>query len=306
MRAIGQLPDQPSAKRFSDFLLVQGVANQIEPDDNGHWTLWVHEDDQVSQAQALLAEFSRQPADPKYRQAGSSAREIRDREQQETQAWRKRFLDGASLWRAGQRRPGWLTSALVGICLLVGLLLWLQGLDAPVSHALSISDYRSDGDLIYYTPFLPEVRSGQFWRLVTPIFLHFDALHLIFNMFWLLDLGSMIEARQSPLRLAAKVVLIAAVSNLAQYFAGGPAFSLGGPRFGGMSGVIYGLFGYIWMRGKFDPRSGFHLDPASVTILVVWFFVCLTPLMGSVANMAHAAGLALGLIWGLLAAKLNR
>ena len=44
------------------------------------------------------------------------------------------------------------------------------------------------------------------------------------------------------------VLVIAALSNLGQYF-------VSGPNFCGISGVVYGLFGYIWMKGRFDPAS---------------------------------------------------
>ena len=129
------------------------------------------------------------------------------------------------------------------------------------------------------------------WRLITPIFIHFDPLHILFNMMWLFDLGSMIEGRQSSWRLAILVVAIAAGSNLGQFW-------LSGPVFGGMSGVVYGLLGYIWMRGKFDPGSGLYLHPSTVMMMIVWFLACFTPLIPHAANGAHAVGLIMGLAWG--------
>ena len=112
-------------------------------------------------------------------------------------------------------------------------------------------------------------------------------------MLWLRDLGSMIEGRQSSWRLAILVLVIAACSNLAQFWFGGPVF-------GGMSGVVYGLLGYIWMRGKFDPGSGLYLHPSTVGMMIIWFFACFTPIVPHVANAAHAAGLVMGIAWGYL------
>jgi membrane associated rhomboid family serine protease len=151
--------------------------------------------------------------------------------------------------------------------------------------ALFISDYLNSG--------LAEVRSGQIWRLLTPIFLHFGVLHVLFNMMWLADLGSMIEARQSSLRLGLLVLVIGCGSNFGQYLVGGPIF-------GGMSGVVYGLLGYIWMRGKFDPASGLFLHQSTVLMMMIWFVVCFTGLVGHVANAAHAVGLGMGVAWGYL------
>ena len=135
---------------------------------------------------------------------------------------------------------------------------------------LFITDFTASDGFIKWNKHLPEILHGQLWRLVTPIFIHFGVLHIFFNMLWLRDLGSMIEGRQSSWLLAVLVLVIAACSNLAQ-------FCFGGPMFGGMSGVVYGLLGYIWMRGKFDPGSGLYLHPSTVTMMIIWFFACFTP-----------------------------
>ena len=164
---------------------------------------------------------------------------------------------------------------------------------------------------------LEEVRHGEVWRLITPIFLHFSVMHILFNMLWLKDLGSMIEGRQNTLYLLALVLVIAIGSNLTQFYLGGylsghPIHHLGhvvgygGPNFGGMSGVVYGLMGYIWIRGKRDPGSGLFLHPSTVSMMIIWFFFCMTPwaaaaIGSSVANGAHAGGLIIGMLWGWLA-----
>ncbi len=91
--------------------------------------------------------------------------------------------------------------------------------------------------------------------------------------------------------LLSLVVVLAVGSNLGQYF-------YGGPDFGGMSGVLYGLMGYIWIRGQVDPASGLFLSPMSITILLVWFFLCLVGFIPHVANACHAYGLVMGMIIG--------
>ena len=299
MRAIGQLPDEASAKLFGDYLVVEGVPNSVELGDHGGWTVWVHEDDHLARALALLEEFRLNPAAPKYGRVAPTARELREKEEQAEQAWSKRVHDRHAITRSGTGRVGWLTATLAALCVAVAALKYLQGEDNPVVRALFMTDIVSDGVARGYLPGLLEIRHGQIWRVVTPIFLHFGLMHLVFNLLWLVDLGGKIEARNGAGRLALMIGVMAALSNLSQYWWNGPAF-------GGMSGVVYGLFGYVWLRGKLDPRFGLILDPTTVVLMMIWFFACMTNLVGPVANVVHAVGLGVGLAWGYLSARFSQ
>ncbi len=146
---------------------------------------------------------------------------------------------------------------------------------------------------------LPEIRSGQFWRLLTPVLIHFGIIHIVFNMLWLWELGGALENRLSTPDLATMVAVLGMSSNLAQYFYQGPAF-------GGMSGVVFGLLGYFWMQGRFNPRFGMGLHKHIVIMMLGWFAVCWLGLVGQIANMAHTAGLATGIVWGYASARLGR
>ena len=75
------------------------------------------------------------------------------------------------------------------------------------------------------------------------------------------------------------------------------------PAFGGLSGVGYGLFGYLWMRVVHDPGCGLLLTRSMVFVSLGWFFLCLTGALGSVANMAHTVGLVLGMCVAYAAAR---
>ncbi|MDF1693977.1 MAG: rhomboid family intramembrane serine protease [Zhongshania sp.] len=145
---------------------------------------------------------------------------------------------------------------------------------------------------------------GQLWRLITPAFLHFGLMHIVFNSLWLWELGGMIERRQGAVRILGLVLLIAAGSNIAQAMTG---VSL----FGGMSGVIYGLLGYIVVWNRLRPATPFPLVNGVAVVMVVWLLVCMAGFtellgLGAVANTAHLSGLVLGLILGLAAALLDR
>ena len=292
MRIIGYLENETSARTFSDYLYVQGIENQLEAESDGKWAVWVQAEEEIERAKDLLTSYRHYPSDPKFGSEAKSAAKLRERAEQEKAAYQKRVYDRGELFRRlTSYGIGPLSVLLIAISVAV-FLLSRFGTDPRPILGLFISENVVFGGPLERLTGLTEIRQGQIWRLFTPMFIHYGVLHILFNMLWLRDLGSMIEGRQSTWKLALLVCAIAAVSNLAQYLVSGD------PRFGGMSGVVYGLLGYIWMRGKFDPGSGLFLHPTTVTMMIVWFFVCFTGLVGPVANTVHAAGLVMGMAWG--------
>lgn len=182
------------------------------------------------------------------------------------------------------------TLFLLGVSLLVALYSNFGAQLQPI-RGLFITEYVNAG--------LPEIRSGQLWRLITPIFLHFAWFHLLFNGVWMWQLGSLIEKRLSSLDLALLVVVIGIGSNVAQFLSTGPAF-------GGLSGVVYGLLGYFWVQGRFNPRFGLILNNVVVYIMLAWFGLCWIGVIPNVANWAHTAGLVLGMAAAWVSYRLGR
>ncbi len=139
---------------------------------------------------------------------------------------------------------------------------------------------------------LEEILSGELYRLFTPAFIHFSIYHLVFNLLWVWILGGAIERIQGKRLLLLIFAVSAALSNIGEFY-------VSGPLFGGMSGVVYAFFGYVWMQSIFNPRMfGRVMPPAVVPIMLIWFAVCWTGLIGNIANVAHTTGLIIGLIWG--------
>jgi len=295
MRLIGHLATETSARTFGDYLYVQGIENRIENQEDG-WAIWVNDEDQLEGATRLLETYRANPADPRFQAQARSANDLRAEAEKKQEAYRKRLRDRRHLLRPLTAYGfGPLTFALIVISVIV-FFISRFGMEPQRVMVLTITSYSfDDSSSPPWDNTLPEIRHGEVWRLITPIFIHFHVLHILFNMLWLRDLGSMIEGRQSSTYLLVLVLVIAACSNLAQFYFGHA------PNFGGMSGVVYGLLGYIWIRGKFDPASGLFLHPSTVTMMLIWLVACYTNLLGPVANTAHLVGLLLGGAWGYLA-----
>jgi len=295
MRHIGSFANEAQARFFTDYLLSRDIRSQLDLEADRSWSIWIQDEDQIVAAQEALQRFQANPTAAEFQKAPEEAERARKKEAEDLAKYRQRVRSSKSLFvKFGGYGVGPLTFTMIIACVLialyskVGVHEWVRSL--YISDQINM--FRRD---------LPEVMHGQIWRLFTPIFMHADIakdpLHLIFNMMWLYQLGSMIEARQNSLFLLLFVAVSAALSNLGQYFHSGPAFH-------GMSGVVYALAGYIWIRGKYNPSSGLYLSRQNVVILLIWLFVCYTGWVGPVANTAHAVGLVVGMIWGGAAAIL--
>ncbi len=299
MRSIGHLADAEAANHFRDFLLVQGVESQVEADPPAGWSVWVLADEDLARATAWLTEYRANPRAPQFQGARREADARRAQKAAEQSAYEKRQASRRQLFRPLRNCPlGPLTAGLM--CLCVATFIKSDfGKDLPAVGGLfmSVTD-RTMGFAEHLAAGLPEVRHGEIWRLFTPVIMHANFIHLLFNMLWFRDLGSLIEDRQSTGYLAGLVLVFALVSNLTQYLFVGPIFL-------GLSGVVYGLVGYVWLRGKLDPGSGLFLLPINFAMQIIWF--CIGFLGASnMANGAHAGGLVAGLIWGWLSSLPHR
>lgn len=170
-----------------------------------------------------------------------------------------------------------------------------------VCVVIYLASYSNFGDALYRnlfianveSSFLYEVGRGQIWRLLTPIFLHLSFLHIVFNMLWFKDLGYLIENIFGKYFLIKFIVVSGIVSNLLQYF-------VSGPQFGGMSGVLYAMLGFIWVHKKINMSFEYSLPKFDIAMMIGWFFLCLTGALGPIANTAHGAGLVTGILTAVL------
>lgn len=154
-------------------------------------------------------------------------------------------------------------------------------------------------------PLFEKIQEGQIWRIFTPILLHGDIFHLLFNMLWLYVLGKQIEERIGILRFSVFILIAAAFTNTLQYL-------MTGPNFIGFSGVLCAMITYVWMRQRKTPWEGYQLQRTTFLLIMIFifgvfsiqvlsFFVELynrQMLPVTIANTAHLSGLAIGLLFG--------
>lgn len=174
----------------------------------------------------------------------------------------------------------------------------------PLIHWFTFQNFELFGDSISFDTADMAMAKGQYWRLITPIFLHFGIFHVAFNSVWMWELGRRVEPLAGSMHILMVVLLMALASNIAQYLWSGPSL------FGGMSGVVYGLLGYVWMRNKVAPRPILALPSGLLVFMLVWLFAGMTGLIdllmsGSIANAAHAAGLVSGMVLGIWSGKVE-
>ena len=132
----------------------------------------------------------------------------------------------------------------------------------------------------------------QGWRWITPAFFHFGWMHIGFNVLWWFLLGRLVEFYQGSVRLLILFLAAALIPNFAQYI-------VTGVDFGGLSGVVYGLFGYVWVYGHLRPGEGLHVSMSLMVQILAWLVLGFTGWFEDwvgirMANAAHLGGLLVG------------
>lgn len=205
---------------------------------------------------------------------------------------------------AQQARACKVTAGVLLLCVVVAAITGL-GDNLSTLSWFTFLDFRVQGEYLYFTSLAQGLSDGQWWRLISPMLLHFGFLHLAMNGMWYWELGKRIELRQGPWLLLLLTLLFSLISNLAQHLVGGPSL------FGGLSGVLYGLLGYVWLYQWLAPNPHYRLPKGVLVMMLIWLVVCLTGVVGQlgfgqIANAAHVGGLLIGCLTGLLGGALAR
>jgi len=293
MRQVGILDSETLAQQFADYLLVNQLAGRMDSTD-GEFEIWVFDENDVPAAREAFGRFQENPEAEEFTQARKQAVKLRQQKAAELdrQLKKQRQQQKARQPASGNDVP--ITKLLILFSVIVTVtVLWQDDAGALFSDLAMTAIQPAGEEHIRYSRGLREILGGQLWRLITPIFMHGNPLHLGMNMLITYQFGLLLEPFLKSWRFLLLVLTSAAFSNLVQYF-------WAGPMFGGMSGVDFALFGFLWIKGKYEPERGMRLQQQTIYFIFGWMILCFTGLVGPIANGAHVGGLIIGSLIALV------
>ena len=178
----------------------------------------------------------------------------------------------------------WATHALIGANLLIWLVTLLYGAEFSRTAAEKL--------LLWGGNAASEVQKGEWWRLLSAIFLHGSLLHLAMNMLGLYTAGMIVERIYGP-RLFLIIYLASGLlgSALSLHFAARQALSVGA------SGAVFGVAGAL-LAALFQHRDKLARALSKQTQAGIGFFVLYSLVQGfgqsGIDNAAHVGGLLAG------------
>ncbi|KII80280.1 rhomboid family intramembrane serine protease GlpG [Vibrio renipiscarius] len=256
------------AQAFIDYMASRQIEIKLMPEGDGQFALWLVDSQHEAETEAELAQFLSQPNDAKYQAASWDMAETR------TNHFR---YYSPSMMGMIKAKAGPVTLIIMAACCVI-FVLQQFGSGRPVFEALHFPAFAG--------------QEWQLWRWVTHALLHFSIMHIAFNVLWWWQLGGDIELRVGSGKLLQLFLLSAAVSGIGQFW-------IEGANFGGLSGVVYALVGYIWVIGYRRPEKGLIMPKPLIGFMLVWLVLGFVQPFMAIANTAHLVGLLTGVAIGL-------
>ncbi|WP_409308469.1 rhomboid family intramembrane serine protease GlpG [Pectobacterium sp. B1J-3] len=251
------------AQAFVDYMHTQGIFLEMRTTGQ-EAELWLADESHLAQVQDELDVFLRDPLNPRYQaaswQTGSTDSGI--------QYQRFSYLNTL------KQQAGPLTLLIMIVSLVIFALMKLWGYE----QVMMLLAYPDEG------------QQWQLWRWFSHALLHFSVLHILFNLMWWWYLGGPVEKVLGTRKLLTITLITALVSGWVQSW-----FS--GIYFGGLSGVVYALMGYVWLRGEREPDGYLSMPRSLMAFALLWLIAGYFDILGlSIANAAHVSGLVVGLL----------
>ncbi len=282
-----EIPSQVDLARFSAYLHACGLAHRIS-EEGTNQVVWVAEETEVDFVQQ---EFNRL----------ESGELILNGE-----------ISRGTTLALGARFFGALVRFPLTLVLIITSLVFY-----PVSFGVEHGDFgvlfskmtflamEQHNGTLYFMSLTDTWATGERWRVISPMFIHFGLIHIVFNLLWVWEIGRRIEFTNGSMMLAGIVLLSSLAANFTQFFMSGPSL------FGGMSGVVFGLLGHSLVYSRINPARDMGVPRAIYIFMLVYLVIGFTGAIdllgfGSLANGAHLGGLLGGLATGAIAGLLAR
>ena len=273
---IGVLKDRSKALTFADYLNSIGIKATAKPGFGASYSIYVANESDVSKAKLELLRFGDNPFARAYNRASWTQGRTVKREKTQGSGFLS-FSMGTYQWKLMS-----LTSITEVLCIAIYLLCLVPDMEDMFLSALAwTSVYEITGNF-------------EIFRVITPVFLHFGIFHIAFNMVMFEAFGRPIERHFGAWKLAYIMISIAIVSNFLQVM-----FIPQGAVFGGMSGVVYGLIGYMGILSRREDLPDDLRLPQGL-LLVSFIFIGIGFFFSGIANLCHVGGMLLGLALGFL------
>ncbi|KLN64461.1 MULTISPECIES: rhomboid family intramembrane serine protease GlpG [Vibrio] len=257
------------AQAFIDYMAARHIDIQMMPEGEGQFALWLTDRQHQVETEAELKQFLSDPNASKYQAASWDMAESR----------KNQFnYQSPSMLALIKAKAGPVTLSIMVVCLVIFAMQQL-GSGEGVFAALHFPAFAG--------------QEWQLWRWVSHAVLHFSIMHIAFNLLWWWQLGGDIEQRLGSTKLLQLFVVSAALSGAGQYW-------VEGANFGGLSGVVYALVGYLWMLGYKAPQLGLGMPKPIIGFMLVWLVLGFVQPYMAIANTAHLVGLLSGIVFGLI------
>ncbi|WP_375751862.1 rhomboid family intramembrane serine protease GlpG [Vibrio sp. HN007] len=255
------------AQAFIDYMASRKIEVAMMPEGGGSFALWLKNVEDQLETEAELKHFLANPDASKYHAASWDMAESRNQ---------KFKYHTPSMLSMVKAKAGPITLAVM----VIGIVIF----------ALQQIGF---GRLVFSYMHFPASaeQQWQLWRWLSHALLHFSVMHIVFNMLWWWQLGGDIEQRLGSGKLLQIFALSALLSGAGQYW-------VEGANFGGLSGVVYALLGYIWVLGTRAPEKGLVIPKSIVGFMLVWLILGYVQSYLAIANTAHLVGLLSGVALG--------
>ncbi|MDC9589104.1 rhomboid family intramembrane serine protease GlpG [Xenorhabdus sp. XENO-10] len=257
------------AQAFIDYMATQDIHLTMRlNNESSPVELWLEDDNQLNRVEQELHHFTRDPFHERYQaaswQTGKPASSFK-------------YHNSLNL-QTLKSQSGPLTIAITMLCILVYL--WITMTSIPDVMNWLAWPTNSDQYL-------------ELWRWISPALLHFSLTHILFNLALWWYFGSQVEQKIGSSKLF-EITIVSA------FFSGWAQSLFSGANFGGLSGVVYALIGYVWLTGEMSPKRGISAPRGLIAISIIWLLVGYLNLFSlNIANTAHISGLIIGLLMGL-------